>query len=404
MNKEMEDAPRIKELSMAIITHTLGLQYTSIKTKLIAVIVFLTLITIIVGGDGIWGIKNVQDNLNMVITQQNAKIRLIYAMRLDYSNAGTGNWGAVAAVDPATVQYYIQQWKQSVVEFRDDYNAYLALPHTSGEQGLLPELKTATTTVFSIFQPILDLYQTNPGAVLGVFKSIAASFNINNQGSNNPAVVIPALNHLLTYLNQYTEQVRNDADNTFHILLVSMGGILVFGVLISFLIVVFITSKISATLQGAAHQLHRSSFQLSKIAEQQSSGSEQQVWAINAINKGLNALQDNINSVTYHTDQVASVGNQMLERYQTLTREHYESIARYLIQQMNEMSAMNHHQKTTIESMTSAMQAANEIADQVLRNSKQTTENAHDLDYVVDNLRSLVTGKLASGNKSPNRQ
>ena len=238
-------------------TRIFRLQDISIKTKLMTITLFLTTITLIVGGDGIWGMRNIQNNLDMVITQQNAKIRLIYAMRLDFSNAGTANWGAVAVADPASAQYYVQQWKDSVIAFRNDYNAYLALPHTSGEQQLLPDLKASATIVLTIFQPILDLYQTHPGAVPGVFQSIATSFNINDQGKNNPAVVIPALNQLLTFLNHYTDQVRTDADTTFHTLLLSMAGILIFGVAVSFLVGWFMSRLITNPLNALAEVSQR---------------------------------------------------------------------------------------------------------------------------------------------------
>src|SRR6185437_11841201 len=51
------------------------------------------------------------------------------------------------------------------------------------------------------------------------------------------------------------------------------------------------------------------------------------------------------------------------------------------------------HQTTTIERMSSAMEAVVEIADQVSSSSQQTTDSARRLDSVIGELEQLVTGK-----------
>ncbi len=91
-----------------------------------------------------------------------------------------------------------------------------------------------------------------------------------------------------------------------------IGGVVV--MIAGIVLAVLFASAISNTLQRAAKQLGLSSSQLGEVSSQQSGGSAQQVWAINAINRGLHNLQETSSDISRRTDQLAQIGAQVAVR------------------------------------------------------------------------------------------
>jgi hypothetical protein len=60
-----------------------------IATKLTVSMLILTLLLVVTGGVGIWGMNRIQNTLNSVITQQIAKVRAINAMKLDFVSSNS---------------------------------------------------------------------------------------------------------------------------------------------------------------------------------------------------------------------------------------------------------------------------------------------------------------------------
>jgi hypothetical protein len=162
--------------------------------------------------------------------------------------------------------------------------------------------------------------------------------------------------------------------------------IMVIGVLLA----IFVASAIVGTLQRAARQVSSASERFGAIASQQSSGSTQQVWAINAINQALQSLAETATDISRRTDQLAQMGNQILQRRSEISPTQIDSIVAYITRSVRDISVASRHQSATYERMTGAMQAVMEVAEQVAGDSQQTSDGADRLEQVVQQLRQLV--------------
>ncbi len=152
----------------------------------------------------------------------------------------------------------------------------------------------------------------------------------------------------------------------------------------------FFASAIIGTLQRAARQVSGASERIGSIAVQQSSGSAQQVWAINAINQALQNFSETAQDISHRTDQLALMGNQVLQRRSEISPTQIDSILAYITRSVRDISVASRQQASQYERMTGAMQAVIEIAEQVAGSSQQASESSERLELVVRQLQQLV--------------
>lgn len=152
----------------------------------------------------------------------------------------------------------------------------------------------------------------------------------------------------------------------------------------------FFANTIVVTLQRAARQVSGASERIGGIAAQQANGSAQQVWAINAINQALQNFSETARDISQRTDQLALMGNQVLQRRAEISPPQIDSILAYITRSVRDISVASRQQASQYERMTGAMQAVIEIAEQVAGNSQQSSESSERLELVVRQLRQLV--------------
>jgi hypothetical protein len=150
------------------------------------------------------------------------------------------------------------------------------------------------------------------------------------------------------------------------------------------------TSAIVNALQRAARQVSSASERIGGIAAQQSGGAAQQVWAVNAVNKALHNFQGMARDIAQRTDQLALMGNQIVQRRAEISPAQIDSILAYMTRSVRDISVASRQQAAQYERMSGAMQAVIEIAEQVAGNSQQSTESAERLQLVVRQLQLLV--------------
>ena len=157
----------------------------------------------------------------------------------------------------------------------------------------------------------------------------------------------------------------------------------------------FFANTIISALQRAARQVSSASERIGNIAVQQASGSAQQVWAINAINQALHNFSDTAKDISQRTDQLALMGNQVLQRRAEIPPSQIDSILAYMTRSVRDISGSTRQQAAQYERMTGAMQAVIEIAEQVSGSSEQSTESAERLELVVRQLQQVVGVRLS---------
>ncbi len=153
---------------------------------------------------------------------------------------------------------------------------------------------------------------------------------------------------------------------------------------------ILLAQAITSTLQNAARQVSGASEKFGSIAAQQSSGSAQQVWAINALSQALRNLSETASDIAKRSEQLAQMGNQVLQRRAEVSPAQVDSILNYVTRSTYDISVASRQQAATVERMNGAMQAVMEVAQQVANDSQQTTEGAERLEQVVRQLQQLL--------------
>ncbi len=169
--------------------------------------------------------------------------------------------------------------------------------------------------------------------------------------------------------------------------------LIIIGALIAAVGIIFaylLAQAITSTLQNAARQVSAASTKFGGIAAQQASGSAQQVWAINAISQALRNLSETATDVAKRAEQLTQMGAQVAQRRSEISPSQIDSILNYITRSMHDISVQSRQQAATCERMNGAMQAVMEVAQQVARDSQQTTEGAERLEQVVQQLQRLV--------------
>ena len=152
----------------------------------------------------------------------------------------------------------------------------------------------------------------------------------------------------------------------------------------------FFASTVVSTLQRAARQISGASERMGGIAAQQANGSAQQVWAINAINQALQNFSETAKDISRRTDQLAVMGNQVLQKRSELSPTNIDTFLAYITRSVRDISVTSKQQAAQYERMTGAMQAVIEIAEQVAGNSQAASESSERLELVVRQLQRVV--------------
>ena len=162
--------------------------------------------------------------------------------------------------------------------------------------------------------------------------------------------------------------------------------IMIAGVILALLL----ASVIVNTLQRAAQSVSHASERIGAIAAQQADGAAQQVWAVNAINKALQNFTEAAQDISRRSDQLAQMGNQVIQRRGEMPPGQFESLIAYMTRSVRDISQSSRQQSSQYDRMGGAMQAVIEIAEQVAGNSQQTAESAERLELIVRQLQQLV--------------
>ena len=167
--------------------------------------------------------------------------------------------------------------------------------------------------------------------------------------------------------------------------------IMIAGVILALLLAGVIVN----TLQRAAQSVSHASERIGNIAAQQADGASQQVWAVNAINKALQNFTEAAQDISRRSDQLAQMGNQVIQRRGEMPPGQFESLIAYMTRSVRDISQSSRQQSAQYDRMGGAMQAVIEIAEQVAGNSQQTAESAERLELIVRQLQQLVGARRA---------
>ena len=131
-------------------------------------------------------------------------------------------------------------------------------------------------------------------------------------------------------------------------------GLVLLGVIIMIagvILALLFASAIVSTLQRAAQQVSDSSERINGIAAQQAGGAAQQVWAVNAINKALQNFTEMARDISLRTDQLALMGNQVIQRRGEIAPAQIDSILAYITRSVRDISVASRQQAVQYERM-----------------------------------------------------
>jgi methyl-accepting chemotaxis protein len=216
-----------------------------VSIKLFTSMSLLIVIMIIIGSIGLIGMNRIQSNLDYVIKEQNVKVQLISKMWIDLQDWGLAG-GYIAAADSLEIaQPNIKAWIDTESTLISDMRVYIALSHLPQEQAQLDVIKKVIPLMEEQSQPVFELAQKDPMGLVHLMHQI-----YNSSAVSSVQELKPALEKLLSFLNNYIEQVRSNSDASFHTLMWIMIGVFIIGIVISLLIGWFVTKMIIVPLNA----------------------------------------------------------------------------------------------------------------------------------------------------------
>lgn len=224
--------------------------------------------------------------------------------------------------------------------------------------------------------------QSNPREWLGIDELNGQQYYADYSPMLNPQGQLIGVLSVAVPLDTVTAFERS---TTVELLLLGVI-IMIAGVILALLL----ASVIVNTLQRAAQSVSHASERIGNIASQQADGAAQQVWAVNAINKALQNFTEAAQDISRRSDQLAQMGNQVMQRRGEMPPGQFESLIAYMTRSVRDISQSSRQQSAQYDRMGGAMQAVIEIAEQVAGNSQQTAESAERLELIVRQLQQLV--------------
>lgn len=166
-----------------------------------------------------------------------------------------------------------------------------------------------------------------------------------------------------------------------------VGGLIM---VIGALVALFLAHTITGTLQHASRQVSSASTKFGTIAAHQLHGSAQQIWAIDALAQGLRNLSETAGDIAKSLEQLTQMGMQILQHQGEISPAQMSAIISYMTRSTRAMGVQSSKQTSMIDRMSGAMHAVTEIAQQVARDSQETTAGTERLALVVNQLQRLV--------------
>jgi methyl-accepting chemotaxis protein len=203
---------------------------------------------------GIWGMSQIQNNLDSVITQQIAKVRVIHDIRLDYETVTSNLAEAALVTDPTAEGQFFTTFGNALTALSNDTQTYLAMPHNTAEQQYVAFLQQNLPTYMKNVQPLVAAGQADPAATA---VSLRAAFNAPASTNQFYTNFQTTLDHLLSFLNGYINQLRANSDATFHQVIVIMLSLTVVCAVIIFAFGQVLKQMIVRPLNAAVRVVQR---------------------------------------------------------------------------------------------------------------------------------------------------
>jgi hypothetical protein len=309
----------------------------------------------------------------------------------DFSSFASQNYGKYALNDNVD---YVDQVQQLLGGFVSIYQCADAIGPTGECRRIATTLHSNVTNSTGAFtRETGSTLESSPAGSMGINSATpkewlgVVSFGSQDYYTDyyplfNPQQRIVGVLAVGVPLNTVTAFQRS---TTIQLLLLGLI-IMIAGVIFALLF----AATIITTLQNVARQVSSASERISAIAAQQAGGSQQQVWAVNSISKALQNFAETTRDISHRTDQLAQMGNQVIQKRAEISPMQIDSILAYITRSVRDISAASRQEAQQYDRMTSAMQAVVEIAEQVASSSQQATDSAERLDEVIDELQQFV--------------
>jgi methyl-accepting chemotaxis protein len=361
-----------------------------ISTKLTAATLLLTLITLVVGSVGIWGMNRIQANLNQVITQQNAKVSAIHAMRLDWQLSLSDATQLALAVHPSDQQQIAATWDQDTNALFAALQAYLALPHQSGERADVATLKANVPPLVKLLQGMMNLYQQNPVAGETFLRQLFSAPPSADQSatSGNPILVLNTLDHLLKFLDQYNNQVRADSEAAFQSILWTMIALIGLGAVLSFAIGWFVTRMIVVPLNATVQVIQS----VARGDLRPLDGFSQHYGGKDAFGQLARATAEMVNNLRHLVENIHAIGQQMNADSVQITAATRQTTGatEHVAQTMQQVSLDANHQAQELAQVAHQVEELGQFLLDSQAQSQETTRILQDLNQSFEQTAQTV--------------
>lgn len=302
------------------------LRNVKISTKLNVSFLSLGVLVAIIAGLSAWAVNQVHASTSYANDVQIPKLADMNNARIAFLDAGVYFRQAVIDIGTTTVDGDLTNSRVQYQAFLDNFNAYVALPHTNQEKEQIASMQAAILT----FQPFYYNLVTTIAFNSQTGRNLA--YTLITQGTPEVQQIVSTMNALLDLNTQQSIGVRNDADALYARLQVGTIVMLSLVFLIALLLARVMTQLVAAPLNHmveatediAYGNLHDLDHLVQRFGGKDSSGR-----LVLALSQMVDHLRQVVGRVSDLSQQVNSTSQQIAEasmQSQTATEQVANSI------------------------------------------------------------------------------
>lgn len=169
----------------------------------------------------------------------------------------------------------------------------------------------------------------------------------------------------------------------------TLAGALVL-IILSALIGLLMSSRISRPIMRSVTQLRENSEALDSLAQKQQSASTEQSWVIDSVQIGLRSVQYYTDATRIAAHKLGEIGAKLKRSWRQQNSETIKQGLQEVISAAEYIEKATHYQMDSSQKLITAIKVTSQVNEQLANGSISATEAASQLKQVVNDLRSVV--------------
>ena len=147
---------------------------------------------------------------------------------------------------------------------------------------------------------------------------------------------------------------------------------------------------ITAPIMTSATALRKSSASLGTLATKQRDAASEQMWVVDSSQVGLQAVQYYTDATKVAARQLNDIGLELVQHWETLDPSSIQLRLERIIAAAQYIESATQYQSASNEKLGTALKVATQVTEQLVAGATSATDDAIQLESVVDQLRQVV--------------